>query len=345
MKSRWSKIIIHILGSLAFLSVPVVFSPDFDLSFRLVEVGGFRRDMLAYLLLIAVFYAHYYRFIPKFFHTKEYLIYGLTVVLCFGLVVGVPLLVRGKPPLHATGQQIEAPPRDIPRRDGPPLLHAMEQNIVRFAMVISIAMLLSIYERLRKTERAKVEAELSYLKAQINPHFLFNTLNSIYSLAITRSEHAPAAVQKLSAMMRYVTTEAHNDRVPLQKEMDYVSNYVELQRIRLGQTVRIEYNVKGEAGTKQIAPLIMIPYVENAFKYGVNPEEDSFIQIHITIEHDRLTFLVRNKIVRIDFSDEYKSGHGMENASHRLKMGYPGKHKLNSGRFDNEYIINLEIEL
>ncbi len=309
-----------------------------------MEVGGFRRDLLAYVLLLGVFYAHYYHFIPKFFHSKEYVIYGITVLLCFGLVAGVPLLVKGKPPLHLT--EMHPPvPNEAPRRDGPPLVYAMERNIVRFAMVISIALLLSIYDRLRKTEQGKVDAELSYLKAQINPHFLFNTLNSIYSLAITRSEHAPTAVLKLSAMMRYVTTEAHNDRVPLEKEIDYVSNYVELQRIRLGQTVSIEYHVNGEAGNKQIAPLVMIPYVENAFKYGVNPEEESYINIQITIEQSRLTMFVKNKIVRVDYSDEYKSGHGMENAAQRLKMGYPGKHTLNSGRFDKEYLVNLEIDL
>lgn len=343
MKSRTGKILLHIFGSLCFLAVPVVFSPDFDLSFRLVEVGGFRRDLLAYVFLLGVFYAHYYHFIPKFFHTKEYVIFGIAVVLSFGLVAGVPLLVKGKPPLHLT--EMPPPANNAPRRDGPPLIYAMERNVVRFAMVLSIALLLSTYARLRKMERAKTDAELSYLKAQINPHFLFNTLNSIYSLAITRSEHAPAAVLKLSAMMRYVTTEAHNDRVPLEKEIAYVSNYVELQRIRLGQTVSIEYTVTGDAGSKQIAPLVMIPYVENAFKYGVNPEEESYISIQITIDHAHLTMLVKNKIVRIDYSDEYKSGHGMENAAQRLKMGYPGKHKLNSGRFDKEYLVNLEIDL
>src|SRR5688572_20701335 len=105
MKSRTGRILLHVFGSLCFLAVPVVFSPDFDLSFRLVEVGGFRRDLLAYVLLLGVFYAHYYHFIPKFFHSKEYVIYGIAVLLCFGLVAGVPLLVKGKPPLHLSEMQ------------------------------------------------------------------------------------------------------------------------------------------------------------------------------------------------------------------------------------------------
>jgi hypothetical protein len=358
MKSRTSRILLHIIGSLCFLSVPVIFSPDFNLSFDFVEVGGFRRDALSYILLLGVFYFNYYYLIPKFFHTKEYAIYIVCAVLCFGIVVGLPQLVKGKPPIHIAGPPPPEGPsfnpgegfptgqRNMPPPpDGPPFMRSVERNFLRFGIVISVALLLTISARLRKTERDKLDAELSYLKAQINPHFLFNTLNSIYSLAITRSEHTPTAVVKLSEMMRYVTTEAHNDKVPLHKEMNYVQNYVDLQRIRLGQTVDINYVVKGDSGNKQIAPLIMIPFVENAFKYGVNPEEESEIVITITIEHDRLIMFVKNKIVRVDYSDEYKSGHGMDNVSQRLKMGYPGRHKLNSGRFDKEYLVNLEIEL
>ncbi len=348
MKSRTSRILLHIIGSLCFLSVPVIFSPDFNLSFDFVQVGGFQRDLLSYVLLLGVFYLNYYYLIPKFFHTKEYIIFAVCAVLCFSAVVGIPQLVKGKPPLHSEGQP-PTPPQGqepgIPRPDGPPFMRSVERNILRFGIVISVALLLTITARLRKTERDKLDAELSYLKAQINPHFLFNTLNSIYSLAITRSEHTPTAVVKLSEMMRYVTTEAHNEKVPLHKEMNYVQNYVDLQKIRLAQTVNILYTVNGESGTKQIAPLIMIPFVENAFKYGVNPEEESEIVITITITHERLTMFVKNKIVRVDYSDEYKSGHGMDNVSQRLKMGYPGKHKLSSGRFDKEYLVNLEIEL
>lgn len=344
MKSRQGKILLHILGSLCFLSVPVVFSPDFDLSFRLMEVGPFRRDLLAYVILLGVFYLNYYYLIPKFFHSREFVIFGVSTLLCFGLVAGVPLLVKGRPPIFRNEGPVPPHEMRVPH-DGPPLIHAMERNVLRFVMVMSIALLLRTSDRLRKTERDKLDAELSYLKAQINPHFLFNTLNSIYSLTITRSEHAPDAVLKLSSMMRYVTTEAHNERVLLQKEIEYVSNYIDLQRIRLGQTVAIDYTVKGDTGTKKIAPLIMIPYVENAFKYGVNPEEECYIHIQITVEGSRLTMFVKNKIVHIDHSDEYKSGHGMENAAQRLKMGYPGQHTLNSGRFDKEYLVNLEIDL
>jgi sensor histidine kinase YesM len=212
-------------------------------------------------------------------------------------------------------------------------------------IVLVIAILLCVSKRLKQAQQDKLDAELSYLKAQINPHFLFNTLNSIYSLAITRSELTAAAVLKLSEMMRYVTTEAHSELVLLEKEINYVSNYIELQRIRLGKTVRIDYQTTGTSGQKRIAPLVLIPFVENAFKYGVNPEEESVVTIRITITAQKLTMFVGNKIVKIDVLDEYKSGHGMDNVSQRLQIGYPGKHKLNVSREGDEYHVNLELDL
>lgn len=362
MKSRSSRIILHVLGSLCFLALPVIFSPDFDLTFRLLEVEPLRRDLLSYVLLLGIFYANYYYFIPKYFDAKKYLVFGLITLLSFGILVTVPSVVKGRPPFRREegppplqqpvagserpvdpGQRQQPPPP--PDNGNPPLMRGIDRNFVRFIMVMSVALLIHTIARLRRAERDKLDAELSYLKAQINPHFLFNTLNSIYSLAITRSEHTPTAVVKLSEMMRYVTTEAHNDKVLLQKEIDYVHNYVDLQNIRLGQTVKVNFSVTGEPGQRRIAPLIMIPFVENAFKYGVNPEEESEIVISIKISHDKLTMFVKNKIVKVDYSEEYKSGHGMDNVSQRLKMGYPGRHKLNFGRFENDYLVNLEIDL
>jgi len=342
MKTRTGKILLHVLGSLCFLLWPVIFSPDFDLSFRFVAVGGFRRDVFSYILLLGFFYAAYYYFIPKFFHTKKYVVFGIITILGFGVISGVPLLVHGKPPIHLEGRR-QPPPRGV--RDGPPLAQAMERNLLRFTMVLAVALLVQINSRLRQAERDKLDAELSYLKAQINPHFLFNTLNSIYSLAIARSELTATAVVKLSEMMRYVTTEAHSGYVLLEKEINYVSNYIDLQRIRLGETVTISYAVTGTSGKKVIAPLILIPFVENAFKHGVSPEEESPIAIAIAITSDKLMMSVVNRIVKIDVKNEYRSGHGMDNVSQRLQMGYPGKHKLEVERDGNEFKVHLEVIL
>ncbi len=331
--------------------------------------SGFRRDLITYILLLGVFYSNYFIFVPGYFLTRKFGLFLITTVVSFAIIVVVPALTSGHdaprdkkelqsnlpPPTRFDQDQSRnkqtPPPAECvdrphqPGRDRPPLLHQIERNLFRFAIVLAIAILLRVSARLKQAQRDKLDAELSYLKAQINPHFLFNTLNSIYSLAITRSDLTATSILKLSEMMRYVTTEAHSELVALEKEINYVSNYIELQRIRLGQTVRIEYSVTGEAGQKKIAPLLLIPFVENAFKYGVNPEEDGIVTVKIEITQQLLKMFVGNKIVTIDYLDEYKSGHGMNNVTQRLQMGYPGKHKLNVVREEKDYKVNLEIEL
>lgn len=368
MKSNSGKIALHVIGSLCFVALPIIFSPD-TLS-NMFAASGFRRDLITYILLLGVFYSNYFYFVPRYFLVRKFGWFVVTTVLSFALVVVVPAVISGSegPPPQQNEQQTHLPPParldqdqsqnqpppplaekvgrpHQPGRDRPPLLHQIERNLFRFAIVLAIAILLRVSARLKQAQRDKLDAELSYLKAQINPHFLFNTLNSIYSLAITRSDLTATSILKLSEMMRYVTTEAHSELVSLEKEINYVSNYIELQRIRLGQTVRIEYNVTGTAGQKKIAPLLLIPFVENAFKYGVNPEEEGLVTVQIEIASNQLKMFVSNKIVTIDYLDEYKSGHGMSNVSQRLQMGYPGKHKLNVMRDENSYKVNLEIEL
>lgn len=368
MKSNSGKIALHVIGSLCFVALPIIFSPD-TLS-NMFAASGFRRDLITYILLLGVFYTNYFYFVPRYFLARKFGWFVVTTVLSFAMVVVISALLSGPsgPPPERNEQQTQLPPParmdqdqlynqqappavgnvdrpHQPGRDRPPLLHQIERNLFRFAIVLAIAILLRVSGRLKQAQRDKLDAELSYLKAQINPHFLFNTLNSIYSLAITRSDLTATSILKLSEMMRYVTTEAHSELVALEKEINYVSNYIELQRIRLGQTVRIEYSVTGEAGQKKIAPLLLIPFVENAFKYGVNPEEEGIVTVKIEITQQLLKMFVGNKIVTIDYLDEYKSGHGMNNVSQRLQMGYPGKHKLNVVREENAYKVNLEIEL
>src|SRR4029078_3784733 len=134
-----------------------------------------------------------------------------------------------------------------------------------------------------RAEADKANAELSFLKAQVNSHFLFNTLNNIYSLAITKNENVADAVMKLSNIMRYVTDDANEDFVSLEKELDSISNYVSLQRLRLGNKATINFIIEGDIHDKQIAPLILMPFVENTFKHGISYASASTIDIKITI--------------------------------------------------------------
>ncbi|HRD40256.1 MAG TPA: sensor histidine kinase, partial [Bacteroidia bacterium] len=186
--------------------------------------------------------------------------------------------------------------------------------------------------------------ELSYLKAQINPHFLFNTLNSIYSLAIQKSDETANAVVKLSGMMRYVLTESQNEFVSLQKELDYINNYIELQKTRLDSTIKLHYTITGTTTGKAIAPLILIPFIENAFKYGVNAEENSEITIEISVNEAAINLFVKNNKVSIRPDPENRSGLGIENTKSRLLLLYPGKHYLNIDDNSASFSVSLSIK-
>ena len=227
----------------------------------------------------------------------------------------------------------------------PPFFFLISRNLFLFIIVLFLSLFIKITIRLKKTEKEKLKAELSFLRAQINPHFLFNTLNSIYSLAIQKSDLTPKAIVSLSNLMRYVTTEAHKEFVPLDDEIVYINNYINLQVIRLGETVKINFSLVGKMENHMIAPIILIPFVENAFKYGVNPEKNSLIQINIKLENSILNMVVYNLKVYEPKENEKISGHGISITKNRLNVLYPNKHTLLIKANPNDYTVELKIKL
>lgn len=197
----------------------------------------------------------------------------------------------------------------------------------------------------KELESKQLSAELSFLRMQVNPHFLFNSLNSIYSLALKNSEHTPEATLKLSEMMRYMLyeTEDEEHKVRLDKEIDYLSNYIGLQKIRFSQSLQVEFGVIGNTKGKKIVPLILIPFVENGFKHGVLNDATFPLQIQIIIEGDKLIFMVKNK--KSVHNKDATGGVGLENVKKRLKLLYPGKHNLSIDQDDEKYKTELTLFL
>lgn len=338
MKNK-RNIILHLLGSLAFLSIPIFSSPDFNKGQNLFRIDPFLHHFCRYVLLLFYFYLNYYIFLPQFYFQKKKIIFALITLI--GLIVVVKLPEFFFPmdfgPQPEEGFQHTTPPK-IP-------LPFFEGGIFQFLFVGIISYLFKINQRFDLIKNEKQVAEISYLKAQINPHFLFNTLNSLYALTIIKSDEAPNAVLKLSGMMRYVVTESAQEFVPLQKEMDYINDYIDLQKLRMDESTNFSFVVNGNSVGKIIAPLILIPFIENAFKYGLNPEEDSEITINIDIQENHLTLKVVNKMVVDDVPEELKTEKGVENTTKRLEFIYPNKHTLEIKEIDNYYHIHLEIEL
>lgn len=183
-----------------------------------------------------------------------------------------------------------------------------------------------------------IETELNFLKTQINPHFLFNTLNSIYALALKKSDEAPDLILKLSEIMRYMLYDCNEDTVPLDQEISYLKNYLDLEKFRKGINNEIIFTVEGDPEGKSVAPLLFITFVENAFKHGVNNVEKGYVRIHFRILDDQLEFDIENSVSpQIHFSrlQTRNGGIGLENARRRLKLLYPGQNAL-------EIIKNLD---
>ena len=213
-----------------------------------------------------------------------------------------------------------------------------------YIAVILFSILMKVRDRLYQLQKEKIDAELSSLKSQINPHFLFNTLNSIYALAVKGDEKTADAVINLAGLMRYMIKEAHGDRISLQKELDYLTNYVELQKARLRETAAVSLSIKGQAGALEIAPLILITFVENAFKYGINPDMESRISIDIDIHDGILDLSVFNTKVVISSLD-LSTGIGLDNTRSRLEKLYYKRHRLEINDEKDYYTIFLSIQL
>lgn len=193
-------------------------------------------------------------------------------------------------------------------------------------------------------ESQRTATELNYLRTQTNPHFLFNSLNSIYSLAHKKSDLVPDAIVTLSEMMRYMLYETDNKYVLLEKEIDYIKNYIDLQKLRLNNIENISINIHGNTKDKFIEPMLLISFIENAFKYGTDYKGTAYVKIVIIIEDNTFTFWIENKIEN-NKKDPENSGIGLANIKNRLTLLYPNTHQLDIKSTDSKYTVNLVLQL
>ena len=192
----------------------------------------------------------------------------------------------------------------------------------------------------------KQSSELALLRSQINPHFLFNTLNNIYSLVYKKSEDAPEAVMKMSAIMRYMLYDATTDKVLLEKEIEYLKSFIELEKLRLKHQDFVELNITGELQGRTIAPMILIPFVENAFKHCSKNVTFPGIRINLTIGKHDIRFEVTNYFRKNpSVAKDQVGGIGYNNIRRRLNLLYPGKHQLNISSDDNLYTVKLILSI
>ncbi len=193
-----------------------------------------------------------------------------------------------------------------------------------------------------------MQSELKFLRSQVNPHFLFNTLNNLYALTLKKSDDAPEIVLKLSEIMRYMLYECNERLVPLSKEVTYLKNYLDLERLRQQENVDISMTVEGNVADQKIAPLIFIPFVENSFKHGLsNVITDGFVRIKLLLEADKIDFCIENSKPpqRPNPGRTRSGGIGLVNVKRRLNLIYPDQYQLKIHNEPDRYKVNLILNL
>ena len=206
------------------------------------------------------------------------------------------------------------------------------------------------HQRERKDlQRQNLKSELKFLKSQINPHFFFNTLNSLYALTLKKSDRAPEIVLKLSDMMRYMLYESNERLISLQQEISYIKNYLELEKLRHGENFVMDIDIEGNPDGHQIAPLLFIPFLENSFKHGIDHElQSGYVKMKLSVSDNALALRVSNSIPKEALnpipSKEKAGGIGLSNVRRRLNILYPNRYKLETGEIGEEYVVKLELQ-
>lgn len=338
------KPIVHILAILIFLALPVLFTPHFFTKGVVIPPQDILRDLFTYSLLVCFFYFHYFKLVPEYFVQRKYAMYLLLISLIFLAIIFLPTIL-----FHMIlGYPYPKPFHYSDKEDGLFAIYitkTFKSLLFPYIGIMFASLAFKINKEWKKLIEDKEHAEVSYLKAQLNPHFLFNTLNSIYSLALLKSSNTPKAILGLSSLMRYVITESKEEFVPLENEINYISSYIDLQKIRLGDTVDVNYIAEGDTDGKKISPILLIPFIENAFKHGINPEANAQIDIYISIQGDDLLLKVTNAIVEQKRELFYEGGVGVVNARNQLRVLYPNKHSIKVEEVNECYLLTLKINL
>ena len=198
---------------------------------------------------------------------------------------------------------------------------------------------LNIEKKLAESETIMKRQELDFLKSQLHPHFLFNSLNTLYSLALTKAKETPEIILKLSGLLDYILYQIDQPTVSLKKEIDHISTYIDLEKTRFEDTLEVEFKVALDNEDYEIAPMLLMPFVENAFKHGKSISVEQVVEGKLTVTNDRLTFKLENTCI----DKAFESGLGLQNIQKRLAMLYPERHELNISQEANMFKVNLEI--
>lgn len=346
--------LLHLVGWATFVSLPFVFFPWDMSTLQRPEVLRVLPSKLAGdALLIVFFYLNLNRLTPLALrkHTLWPILLGALGCLLLLTLAHLPL---------TNGQPYPVPPDLPPGFVKVPLpAHGLfpgllpAPQLLSFVLVISGSTGLALWRDLvhaRESQQQmnleKVTAELAMLKLQISPHFLFNTLNNIRYLTTESSVQAEEAVIKLSQLLRYIIYQSHYDLVSLDQEITHLHNYIDLQKMRLVNPDRVRFSWQGDISKKTIVPLLLIPFVENAFKHGQHSQHQALIRITLAVNGQTLVFRTQNPYFDDNLAAASNdSGIGIQNVRRRLSLHYPGRHELTLDQQSGLFEVYLQVEL
>ncbi len=356
-----NKVWLHVAGWALFFLIPFLLVPVHELSELWRERASLISMCLRNILWIGLFYANLLYLAPVILKARgvaQFLVLLALAVIIVSWInsrIGFFFFSRMAPPdFH----RMPPPPEGMGRMPrpfrhfefGPPGPYF--SNFLISVIVASVSTSLALWTdwaraRAAEQERAiqKLASELSVLKLQVSPHFLFNTLNNIRWLIRSRSEQAEAAVVKLSQLLRYILYHTQPETVPLSQELEHIEDYIALQKLRLPTPGSLSFRLDGDPAGKQIVPLLFIPLIENVFKYGDFATEGAN-SIAISITDDHVSLRTRNAIsFQGDGKSATESGIGLSNVRKRLSLHYPGSHRLTIRESEGIYELELLITL
>ena len=294
-------------------------------------------SLIITIFYMAIAYINLYILIPRFLNQKNFLLYSALLMVVAILLTPIRSLV-----IYLKVQET--------------MSNNFQTTFLALFLFGGVTTLFKIvsdwlkHQRVQKElETQTMQNELKFLRSQINPHFLFNTLNNLYALTLKKSDKAPEIVIKLSEMMRYMLYECNEKQVLLEKEINYLRNYLDLEQLRQGENVKINFAILGNINGQTVAPMIFIPFIENSFKHGLNKHlKEGFVDIRIKVLEKHLRLEIENskpEAVPTEFGGKKSGGIGLVNVKRRLNLLYPDQYKLEIKNNPDVYRVELDLEI
>lgn len=350
MQSKWKKIGGYVVLIVLFQLIPVFSSPHFDYSFNMFSVHPFVRNFAGYSCIILFYFVHSYWLLPRFYEKKRAYYFLLTIAYFVGMTLALHFLLSNDNLGLLSSENRPQPVGAMEERTDPPsAFFEYAVLFVPFCLITIVSFALHISRKARQVELEKAQTELQNLRYQLQPHFLFNSLNNIYSVSVIAPDKTPKYILELSAILRYLLVTEKEKMVDLKQDVLFCEQFVSLQQLRYGKMAhewQISWPDAEQLEGYKIPPFLIIPLIENVFKYGIHPEKKSPVSIALTIKQGQLilqTFNYKNNRANEALLASQKLG--LKKTQELIQLLYPSKHQLLVDESEIGFTLTLMIML